>query len=261
MSLRIRAHSLLLTAVVAAVATVLMPSPAHAQRHGRRGSFYHPFWAWGPGWGPGWGHPGWFGPYGPTMTGRFGSARLQVTPRHAEVFVDGYLAGTVDDFDGVFQRLDVLPGEHELTIYLEGYQTLTQKVLFRPGATVNVRHQLQPNASGEVTGPRPVASAPATIGPQGPGLPDPGARGAWPAQIDPPPAAFGTLAIRIQPPDATLLVDGEEWSAPEGDGPVRIDLPDGPHEVEVRREGLGTYRRTVQVRAGRTLSLNVSLTR
>jgi hypothetical protein len=171
-----------------------------------------------------------------------------VTPRHAEVFVDGYLAGIVDDFDGVFQRLDVLPGEHELTIYLEGYQTLTQKVLVRPGATFNVRHQLQPNASGEVTGPRPVVSAPPAAGPQvpGPGLAH---------------AAFGTLSIRVQPADATLLVDGEEWSAPEGDGPIRIDLPDGPHDVEVSREGLATYRRTVQVRAGRTLSLNVSLTR
>jgi hypothetical protein len=34
--------------------------------------------------------------------------RLQVTPREAEVFVDGYYAGTVDDFDGSFQAARVL---------------------------------------------------------------------------------------------------------------------------------------------------------
>lgn len=56
-------------------------------------------------------------------------------------------------------------------------------------------------------------------------------------------------------------MDGEEWEAPEGDGPILIDLPDGPHQIEVRKDGLPTYQRTVQVRAGRTLPLNVSLSR
>lgn len=271
MNPRIRAHIPILAAALCAVVTFLWPVEAHAQRRGRPGGgravvvaaplyfgygFYDPFWSWGPGWGPGWGYPGWFPPYGPGVAGHIGSARLHVTPRQAEVFVDGYLAGTVDDFDGVFQRLDVAPGEHELTIYLEGYRTFTQKVLFRPGATLPIRHQLQPNASGEVTGPRPVVAAPPQAPPQGPGPQD-----SWPPQTAPPQGAFGTLSIRVQPADATLLVDGEEWSAPEGDGPILIDLPHGSHEVEVRREGLAAYRRTVHVRAGRTTNLNVSLPR
>src|SRR5688572_17095937 len=46
------------------------------------------------------------------------AARIQVEPRHAEVFIDGYFVGLVDDFDGWAQRLNVAPGEHELTIYL-----------------------------------------------------------------------------------------------------------------------------------------------
>ena len=37
--------------------------------------------------------------YGPT-----GTLRLKVRPRHAEVFVDGYFVGRVDDFDGVFRK-------------------------------------------------------------------------------------------------------------------------------------------------------------
>ena len=271
MSPRIRAHILILSAVLFAAVTFFWPAEAHAQRRGRPGGgravvvaapvafgygFYDPFWSWGPGWGPGWGYPGWFPPYGPAFAGNVGSARLQITPRQAEVYVDGYLAGTVNDFDGVFQRLAVAPGEHELTIYLEGYQTLTQKLLFRPGATLQIRHQLQPNAAGEVTGPRPVVTTPPPASPQGPGAP-----GGWPPQTAPPQDAFGTLSIRVQPADATLFVDGEEWSAPEGDGPILIELPDGNHEVEVRREGLASYRRVVHVRAGRTVTLNVSLSR
>lgn len=261
MTPRVRATSLTL-AVLCAALLVLWPTVASAQRHGHPGGgrgavvivpppfyagygFYDPFWSWGyPGWGyPGWGYPGW---YGPSFAG-FGSARLQVTPREAEVYVDGYLAGTVDDFDGTFQRLSVAPGEHELTIYREGYRTFTQKLLFRPGATITIRQPLEPLAPGEISGPRPQVTAPAA------------GSSSDPADPADPAAAFGTLAIRVQPEGATLLVDGEEWSAPEGDDRILIELADGPHDVEVRKEGLTTYRRTVQVRAGRTVALNVSL--
>src|SRR5262245_39277009 len=48
------------------------------------------------------------------------SVRLEVKPRDAEVFVDGYSAGHADDFDGVFQRLRLRPGSHEITLYLNG---------------------------------------------------------------------------------------------------------------------------------------------
>src|SRR5579862_5110772 len=37
------------------------------------------------------------------------SLRIEVKPKQAEVFVDGYRAGVVDDFDGVFQRLYLPP--------------------------------------------------------------------------------------------------------------------------------------------------------
>src|SRR5688572_7861633 len=52
------------------------------------------------------------------------AVRLQVTPREAQVFVDGFAAGVVDDYDGVFQRLRLIPGPHEIVIYHPGYRTL-----------------------------------------------------------------------------------------------------------------------------------------
>jgi len=121
---------------------------------------------------------------------------------------------------------------------------------------------MTPLAPGESSGPRPTADTPPAETPPGP-WPAPGPRGQPPPFGEAPPSqsTFGTLSIRVQPSDATLLVDGEEWSAPEGAGPILIDLPEGPHEVEVRKDGLPVYHRTVHIRGGRTLPLNVSLAR
>ena len=71
---------------------------------------------------------------------------------------------------------------------------------------------------------------------------------------------FGSLELRVRPVDATVLIDGEEWTLPEGQDRIFVDLSEGPHRVEVRKEGFVTYVRTVDVRRGRTVTLNVSLT-
>ena len=41
---------------------------------------------------------------------------------------------------------------------------------------------------------------------------------------------------------------------------IFVDLSEGPHRVEVRKEGFVTYARTVDVHRGRTVTLNISLT-
>ena len=71
------------------------------------------------------------------------------TPREAEVYVDGYLVGTVDDFDGWSQRLRLQPGEHEIELYLEGHRSVRQKMLFRPGETYKIRAALEKIAPGD----------------------------------------------------------------------------------------------------------------
>ena len=63
-----------------------------------------------------------WGPYGypPYRTYRVdpgASLRLEVKPKEAEVYVDGFYAGIVDDFDGTFQRLSVTPGEHDIELF------------------------------------------------------------------------------------------------------------------------------------------------
>jgi hypothetical protein len=81
-----------------------------------------------------------------------GSIRIQVEPDVAEVFVDGYYAGIVDDFDGLFQRLDVAPGPHEITVRLDGFRTWSNQVYVVPGETLKLRFRMLPGPDGGEVG-------------------------------------------------------------------------------------------------------------
>lgn len=86
--------------------------------------------------------------------------KVKVEPKNAQVFVDGYYAGQVDQFDGAFQSLHVTPGGHTITLYLDGYRTVSRDIYAGPGAGVTVTDQMQPLAAGEVsTPPDPPADA------------------------------------------------------------------------------------------------------
>ena len=76
------------------------------------------------------------------------SVRLLVDPSEAEVYVDGYYAGVVDDFDGIFQRLNLTPGSHDITLRLDGYETWSAEVYATPGDTLKLHHDMIPGASG-----------------------------------------------------------------------------------------------------------------
>ncbi len=72
-----------------------------------------------------------------------GSVRIKVKPRNGSVYVDGYFAGEVDDFDGVFQRLHVEPGAHRIEVRADGYAALSFEVRVPPGRTVNYSGELR----------------------------------------------------------------------------------------------------------------------
>lgn len=167
--------------------------------------------------------------------------RLQVTPREALVYVDGFSAGMVDDYDGVFQRLRLVPGPHEIVIYQHGYRTFRQHVYYNPGSTQTIRHRLDPLMPGETQEPQPVPRA----------LPPP---------MAPPGPRVGTLALRVQPADAAIVVDGEPWRGPQPQDRVVVQLPEGTHRVRVEKPGFQTFAVDVDVRAGETTSFNVTLT-
>ena len=72
---------------------------------------------------------------------------------------------------------------------------------------------------------------------------------------------FGTLSIRVQPSDADIVIDGERWVAPAGLDRVAIELSEGRHHVEVRKDGFAQYEEDVLIRRAVTMTLNVSLLR
>lgn len=66
----------------------------------------------------------------------YGGVRFDMRERDAAVYVDGYYAGIVDDFDGAFQRLEIEPGSHRIEVRLPGYPALVFDVNVRPGETI-----------------------------------------------------------------------------------------------------------------------------
>ena len=69
----------------------------------------------------------------------YGDVRLMVQPRDAAVYVDGYYAGLVDDFDGVFQRLTLEVGPHQIELDARGLEPQFYDVYVDPAQTVTIR--------------------------------------------------------------------------------------------------------------------------
>ena len=82
------------------------------------------------------------GGYG--YAGNTGRVRLEVQPRDAEVFIDGYFAGLVDDFDGRMQGLELESGGYNVEIRKPGWETLTFDVRVTPGRTTRYKSELIP---------------------------------------------------------------------------------------------------------------------
>jgi hypothetical protein len=88
-----------------------------------------------------------------------------------------------------------------------------------------------------------------------------------PQQAAPPPPdnpaeqgqGFGSLVIRVQPAGADVVIDGERWQGPEGSERLVIQVSEGSHRVEVRKDGYVPFSTTVRVRNGETAPVNVSL--
>jgi PEGA domain-containing protein len=207
------------------------------------------------------------------------SLRLQVSPRQTEVYIDGYYAGTVDDFDGVFQRLHVDSGEHDLQLYLPGHRSFSEKVYLQPYNTFRVRHTMEPLRGGEAEPVRPTAQTP------------PQRRSAVPERPLPPRPRdrdrdadrdrdrdrdsdrdrdrdrresapdLGTVSLRVQPADAVIMIDGDRWQGPTDSDRLVIQMPAGTHNVEIRKDGYRTYITDINVRRGESTPLNVALTK
>ena len=240
------------TILVCALAAVVLPTAAHAQ-------FRYP---------PLYPYPGY----------RYGYAesdlRLKVKPKDASVYIDGYFAGKVGDYDGAFERLHVEPGQHEIVVYLDGYRSLHQRLYLSPNSTRKIEGTLEKLLPGDPVEPLPQpAVQPDRLDP-GAGRPPIVGRGATRRPNPSPPtdrgrqppspnaSRFGTISVQVQPSGATVFVDGERWTGPaNADERLIIQVPEGRHRVEVERDGYERFVTEIDVRGSDTTPLNISLTR
>ena len=134
---------MILAAAVVIATSLALPAAADAYYHYGYSRGYY---------GHGFGHGfGGFGPYGYGPYVSDGSVRIEVSPKGSrddiEVYVDGGLAGVVDDYDGAFQRLRLSPGKHEIELKLDGYKTQQMTVFVERGSTFHIRGEMERVAS------------------------------------------------------------------------------------------------------------------
>lgn len=109
------------------------------------GYFYYDPYLWGPAYAP-YSYDPFFYDYGNGGGGGYytntGELRVDVKPRDAEVYVDGYYAGRVDEFDGVFQSLKLEEGPHNIRVVAPGYAPLEFAVRIYAGHKTTYRGEL-----------------------------------------------------------------------------------------------------------------------
>ena len=187
-----------------------------------------------------------------------GSLRIIVEPEKTRVYVDGYYAGIVDDFDGILQRLNVPPGRHEITLKLEGYRTQHFKVYVPVDDTIKIHYDMV-RGSGEATSEQ-FAGVPADYARIEDMDDNDRRRGDDDGGYDRDRSDEGdTVAVRLQvnPRDASVYVDGEFRGS--GRQSTNLRLRPGRHRIEVVRPGFRTVEREVEVRSGRNEDLEFEL--
>ena len=125
--------------------------PHRAYPYGWRPYGYRPGWSLNfyfgrprVGYGAGYGVGGYYPPasygyYAIPPGVPYGSVRIVDAPRDAQVLVDGYYAGVVDDYDGVFQHLNLEPGAHRIDVQSDGFEPISFDVRVVPGQTITYR--------------------------------------------------------------------------------------------------------------------------
>jgi hypothetical protein len=196
--------------------------------------------------------------------GDSGSVRVIAEPAQTRVYVDGYYAGIADDFDGIFQRLSIPPGRHEIALKLDGYRSHNFRVYVPVDQTVKIHHVMERGsgeATDEVIGEAEYrrdeerarddqrARDEERADDRSRRDPDPYDRDAREAREDDRDGAeSGTVRLELKPADASVYVDGEFRGS--GRRAEILRLAPGRHRLEVVRPGYRTVEREIDVHPG-----------
>jgi hypothetical protein len=70
---------------------------------------------------------------------------------------------------------------------------------------------------------------------------------------------YGTLSVRVRPAASSVVVDGEAWKGPDSVEPLEIQIGEGLHRIDVRRDDYVSFSSEVVVRRGDVTRVNVIL--
>lgn len=198
--------------------------------------------------------------------GNISQVRTLVEPAKTRVYVDGYYAGIVDDFDGLLQRLNVSPGRHEITLKLEGYSSHTFAIYANRDQTLKLRWDMVKGTGDtrDTVGSydRAAATDEREFNRDDEGEDDNEQRDSARIERDrsrevdsdtdnrrytPPSrdAGRGVLDLQIEPADASVYIDGEFFG--KASQLSRVELAPGRHRIEVVRPGYKTEETEVEV--------------
>jgi hypothetical protein len=105
--------------------------------------YYDPYTWYPPSAYSGYSSGGYYDPfYGDSFFHDIGELRLSISPRNADVYVDGYFSGRVDDYDGSFQALKLDAGPHHIQVVAPGFAPLDFDVRIEPGRKITYRGAL-----------------------------------------------------------------------------------------------------------------------
>ncbi len=240
---------------------------------------YRPYYSWGYGYYPysglyfdsWWLTPPYYG-YGAYArnSGDTGTIRMLVDEPKARVYVDGYYAGIVDDFDGMFQRLYVSPGEHDITLKLEGYKTHNFTAYVPYEGTLKLRWEMErgegEDGSGDPTLAPPRREARYSRDDDEAEERDSNRRAydrdregedGREARSREEPVGQGSVRFEVRPSDASIYVDGKFRGT--GRDLRSLELSAGSHRIEIVKPGYRTYERDVTVAAADFVDLSVEL--
>jgi len=245
------------------------------------GGYYYRSWGFYPYLGlRGWGWWGWpyYTPYHPVfyLTADAGSIKLKVTPKDAEVYINGQHLGKARRFDGWPTKLHLDKGRYELILYKDGMETVRRDIEVLAHQRQKLRIEMTPGEATpveeiselermrrqqreslyarygrdrEVRTPRATRTPPAT--PAGEGE-----TGAIDMRRE-----AGRLILTVHPPDAVIYVDGQFVASAadlERRG-SRVVLDPGKHTLELFIPGRDPVRKTIEIEPGRDAELSIDL--
>jgi hypothetical protein len=176
-----------------------------------------------------------------------------VTPKKAEIHMDGSFVGQARDYDGRLNVLWVEPGKHTFEFSRDGYMTLRRHVDVRAGMRLQFAEALQ---KGEGIDPRSTEAPPPTVASERPAT-------APPPRVDRGSLERGLLHLGVEPADAAVYLDGEFLARADELASLHGALPvaRGRHTVEVVRPGYTSRTMEIDVSGEQAVRVEIALER